>query len=116
MLHRRIDTSALLMASLVVMASIVVSMLVVDQRRIERHRAAATDFQKLVGGLGFGPDTNWETCAHRFDPRVTGDCIYSSGPLPGGAAFCPYDSVSLLLTLVHLHPAPSTADDHAASP
>ncbi len=76
---------------------LLIALLVVDDRhRMRNHRAAATEFQQLVGGLGLGPDTNWGQCPHNFDPRISAACSYDAGALPGGAAFCPHRSISLL--------------------
>ncbi len=46
-------------------------------------------FQRLVGGLGFGPAVDIGDCAFGFDPRLDGSCSLERGPIPGGGYFCP---------------------------
>ena len=53
------------------------------------ERDSAVDFQKLTGGIGFGPAIDLSGCAFGFDPRLDGACSEDCGPLPGGACFCP---------------------------
>ncbi len=55
-----------------------------------RHRASRGEqFQRLVRGVGFGPALDLSGCAFGFDPRLDGSCSEDSGPVPGGACFCP---------------------------
>jgi hypothetical protein len=54
-----------------------------------QHALRSEQFQRLVGGLGFGPALDLSGCAFGFDPRLDGSCSEDSGPLPGGACFCP---------------------------
>jgi hypothetical protein len=49
----------------------------------------AEQFQRLVGGLGFGPALDLSGCAFGLDPRLDGACAEDRGPVPGGACFCP---------------------------
>jgi hypothetical protein len=55
------------------------------------HRAAAhsEEFQRLVGGVGFGPALDLSGCAFGLDPRLDRECQEECGPVPGGACFCP---------------------------
>ncbi len=55
----------------------------------------AQEFQALVGGLGFGPALEPSGCAFAFDPRLAHHCTLDSGPIPGGAAFCPQHACSV---------------------
>lgn len=62
----------------------------------ERSRIArAAEFQRLVGGVGFGPALDLSGCAFGFDPRLEGSCSEDCGPIPGGACFCPRHAASL---------------------
>lgn len=49
----------------------------------------AAEFQRLIGGLGFGPALHLDGCAAGFDPRLDADCAWQRGPVPGGRCFCP---------------------------
>jgi hypothetical protein len=55
----------------------------------QRGTARAEQFQRLMGGVGFGPAVDLSVCAFGFDPRLDGDCALETGPVPGGACFCP---------------------------
>ena len=55
----------------------------------------AAEFQRLVGGLGFGPAADPSRCAFCFDPRLSPSCPHDFGPVPGGACFCPYHGCSV---------------------
>lgn len=111
------DGATLLLAAVIAMGSLVAVFLVADARRMRSHRAAATEFQQLVGGLGLGPGTTWETCAHNFDSRISAECVYDSGPFPGGAAFCPYRTTSILTPAAGPDPTFTIEpNEHAAFP
>ena len=58
--------------------------------------ARAEEFQRLVGGLGFGPALDLARCPNAFDPRLCPHCPAEYGPLPGGGCFCPYHAGSPL--------------------
>jgi hypothetical protein len=62
------------------------------QARREEHEEA---FQRLVGGLGFGPAVDLSGCAFGFDPRLAGSCAEEGGPIPAGACFCPRHAGSI---------------------
>ena len=64
------------------------AVLMVEHGADRRRQAATQSFQKLVGGLGFGPVLDLSGCAFGFDPRLDGSCSAAVGPLPGGACFC----------------------------
>ncbi len=55
----------------------------------------APAFQRLVGGLGFGPAVAPDGCTFNFDPRLCPRCGREHGPIPGGADFCPAHAVSV---------------------
>ena len=57
--------------------------------------AQAREFQRLVGGLGFGPALDLERCAFSFDPRLCPTCPNDWGPTPAGMCFCPYHAAAL---------------------
>jgi hypothetical protein len=62
----------------------------------QRHRQErAQAFQRLVGGLGFGPALDLSDCAFGFDPRLDGSCAADYGPVPGGNCFCPRQAGSV---------------------
>jgi hypothetical protein len=61
----------------------------------DRPDAEAADFQRLVGGLGFGPALDLSRCPNAFDPRLCPHCPADFGPVPGGGCFCPQHAGSL---------------------
>jgi hypothetical protein len=64
--------------------------------RSARHEARSREFQRLVGGLGFGPAADLSGCAFSFDPRLCPDCPQNYGPVAGGVYFCPHHGCSIL--------------------
>ncbi|MDA1052291.1 MAG: hypothetical protein O3C40_17675 [Planctomycetota bacterium] len=114
-MKRKNNSTRILLGSLAIMSIFVSVLLVADQRRMQAHRHAAGSFQRLVGGLGFGSATDWSRCAHSFDPRVSCECFYDAGPLPGGANFCPYQTSSVLFTARQASLLTATeSEEHAA--
>ena len=61
-----------------------------------RHAGEGADFQRLVGGLGFGPALDLARCPNSFDPRLCPHCPADYGPVPGGGCFCPQHAGSVL--------------------
>ncbi len=55
----------------------------------QRGAGRGEDFQRLLGGVGFGPAVDLSVCAFGFDPRLDGTCALETGAVPGGACFCP---------------------------
>ena len=83
----------------------------------EHHRdERAREFQRLVGGLGLGPATDVSGCGVGFDPRVCPACPQDLGPIPGGAAFCPYHGCSVLTYPCLGWGTGTDPADHAAPP
>lgn len=72
------------------------AVLLVEQWNASRRETQTDAFQRLVGGMGFGPAVDLSGCAFSFDPRLDGSCSHETGPLPGGAWFCPGHSVSIM--------------------
>jgi hypothetical protein len=62
----------------------------------DRPRRPAGEFHRLTGGLGFGPAVVPDGCEFDFDPRLCPACAADSGPIPGGAVFCPHHGCSIL--------------------
>ena len=92
-MERRAASLVLLLLLLTVAA---VAVLAVEERAAQRQQVRAEQFQRLVGGLGFGPATDLSGCAFAFDPRLDGRCSREHGPIPGGGCFCPWHAGSLL--------------------
>jgi hypothetical protein len=85
--------SSVLLLLLVVLCGAAVTVLAVEARdRPDRSEP----FQRLVGGVGFGPALDLSGCAFGFDPRLEGSCAEEYGPVPGGSCFCPRHAGSLL--------------------
>jgi hypothetical protein len=86
--------SALLVVLLLLTAS-AGAVLLAEDRAGRRRAAHAEPFQRLVGGLGFGPALDLSGCAFGLDPRLDGSCSEDCGPVPGGSCFCPRHAGSL---------------------
>jgi hypothetical protein len=65
------------------------AILVIEEHTQRRRAIPREEFQRLVGGVGFGPALDLSGCANCFDPRLDGSCEQECGPIPGGACFCP---------------------------
>lgn len=63
------------------------AIVVVEDRKGREPPARAESFQRLVGGLGFGPALDLSDCAADFDPRLEGSCSLDYDPIAGGACF-----------------------------
>lgn len=72
------------------------AILCVEREDQLRRKPPREDFQRLVGGLGFGPALDLSVCAFGFDPRLQGTCSAEHGCIPGGSCFCPLHSGSIL--------------------
>ncbi|HZV03529.1 MAG TPA: hypothetical protein VE999_00430 [Gemmataceae bacterium] len=73
-----------------------VAVLVVEDRRQGSREGRSEEFQRLVGGLGFGPALDLSSCPFGYDPRLDGSCAQEYAPLPGGTCFCPRHAGSVL--------------------
>ena len=75
-------------------------------------------FQRLVGGVGFGPALDLSGCAFSFDPRLDGACAEECGPIPGGGYFCPRHAMSVFFypPLDRGAPLPAGRDDDGLLP
>jgi hypothetical protein len=78
---------AAVLAVILALAAAAVGALAVGSRPRD---GAAREFHGLTGGLGFGPALDPSRCAFGFDPRLCPACESDVGPVPGGAAFCPF--------------------------
>src|SRR5262245_40092121 len=85
---------------------------VTESRAQHRREAHAAEFQRLVGGVGFGPALDLSGCAFGFDPRLDGSCAEEDGPVPGGVCFCPRHAGSLFC----YPPLPGKEGAHASPP
>lgn len=81
-----------LLLALLLLTYAAVAVLVAEDRT---GGGRSEEFQRLVGGLGFGPAVDLSGCAFGLDPRLEGTCSEEVGPVPGGACFCPRHSASL---------------------
>ncbi len=78
------------LASVSILSLLVAALIAADDVRLMKRQPNTDQFQQLVGGLGFGPATDWSHCAHTFDPRFVDECDYDVGPVAGHKCFCPY--------------------------
>lgn len=79
-----------LSAGLAVLAIGAVVVLILACRPPAEETRRNEEFQRLVGGLGFGPAISVKRCEQGFDPRLCPCCTHAVGPIPGGAVLCPY--------------------------
>ena len=71
------------------------AVLLSEQLSQGRRQAHSEEFQRLVGGVGFGPAVDLSGCAFSFDPRLDGACAEECGAIPGGSCFCPRHAFSV---------------------
>jgi hypothetical protein len=63
------------------------AVLVLENRRGDELPARAASFQRLVGGLGFGPALSFSDGASDLDPRLEEGVSMDFGPIVGGGCF-----------------------------
>ena len=85
----------LILAAIVGLASVAMVLVVVDAGAKPAQAERSAEFQRLVGGLGFGPALDLSSCPNSFDPRLDDGCEADLEPLPGGARFCPQHAGSI---------------------
>lgn len=81
--------------ALMLLIAAAATVLVTEGRTQHHRRGRGEAFQRLVGGVGFGPALDLSGCAFRFDPRLDGSCAAACGPIPGGDCFCPRHTQSV---------------------
>jgi len=86
--------SAILLTTILLLAGAAIGVLL-PQCFATAHSEPSADFQRLVGGLGFGPALDPSVCPFSFDPRLEADCHEQGGPIPGGERFCPNHGCSV---------------------
>jgi hypothetical protein len=86
----------LLLVVILVLTAAAGAVLAAGARPAAGRLRRAEEFQRLVGGLGFGPARDLARCPFSFDPRLCPACPDDGGPVPGGAFFCPYHASSIL--------------------
>jgi hypothetical protein len=87
--------SSFFLVSLLFLVSAAGAILWAETGKQRDQEARAEAFQRLVGGVGFGPALDLSGCAFSFDPRLDRSCSADSGPISGGACFCPRHAGSL---------------------
>jgi hypothetical protein len=75
--------------ALLILAAAVGAILITESDSRDRRDRQAESFQRLVGGVGFGPALDLSGCAYGFDPRLDERCSEERGPIPAGDCFCP---------------------------
>jgi hypothetical protein len=85
-----------LLIALLVLAGVTGAVLAVEAWGGQGRQRRAEEFQRLVGGLGFGPALDLADCPFGFDPRLDGACGEDRGPVPGGRCFCPRHAGAVL--------------------
>lgn len=114
----KVPTSRSLTAGLLVVSVLSALGVVLHENRDQRGRAEhRVEFQRLVGGLGFGASVDISHCCFCFDPRLRGVCSYWEGPIPGGFFLCA-EHLGRVTSYPYLHTSRVTESDtteHAAS-
>jgi hypothetical protein len=88
------QAGALLLSVVLTLATAAGLALLLDGWPAVGRQERSEEFQRLVGGLGFGPALDLDRCAFAFDPRLCPVCSQDVGPIPGGTSFCPYHASS----------------------
>jgi hypothetical protein len=92
------------------------AVLLEQAQAVPAQAARGEAFQRLVGGLGFGPAMDLSGCAFGFDPRLDGSCSMDCGPIPGGGYFCPRHAASVFCYPPLDRATPPTEGDAHATP
>jgi len=85
----------MLLMAIAALAIAAIAVIVVDASPERADQKRSGEFQRLVGGLGFGPSLDLSRCAFSFDPRIESDCHWNTSPIPGGYCFCPQHASSI---------------------
>jgi hypothetical protein len=102
----------ILLTTVMSLATVAGVLLAVGAGPAHRRQASAAEFQRLVGGLGFGPSVEFGRCPFSFDPRLGRCCAQDFGPVPGGAYFCPHHAGSVFF-YSPLPPGEAQGDAHS---
>ena len=86
---------AILLTTITGLAFAAAALMMVEAYPQDGRQARAAEFQRLVGGLGFGPAVELGRCPFSFDPRLGRCCGENFGPVPGGVYFCPQHAGSV---------------------
>jgi hypothetical protein len=84
----------LVLAGIVGLMLAALALIVLDVAMYPRREEQSADFQRLTGGLGFGPSLSLESCPHSFDPRLDPGGVNEEIPF-GPAPFCPQPGGSI---------------------
>jgi hypothetical protein len=108
--------SSVLFVVLLLLAGTAGVILAAENQVAQRRQAHDEAFQRLVGGLGFGPALDLSDCDFCFDPRLDDSHAAEDGPIPGGACFHPRQAASLSFYSPPEHglplPGPEGGDAH----
>lgn len=91
---------------ILLLSSAAATVLAMEARLQGGREKYTVEFQRLLGGFGFGPALDLSVCPFGFDPRLDSDCAQEYAPLPGGTCFCPRHAGSLLNYPPPPHPVP----------
>lgn len=86
---------AILLSAILMLAGGAVAVIVADGLSGSERAEKREEFQRLVGGLGFGPETDLSRCAFCFDPRLCPACPKDLGPIPVGTWMCRHHGCSI---------------------
>jgi hypothetical protein len=69
--------------------------ILITEARLQARPTCAEDFQRLLGGVGFGPNLDLSESAGNFDPRLNGDFAGPGALIPGGGYFSDQRGLSI---------------------
>ena len=92
-MNRRV--ASVVLTAISILPALAVTLVAADFWPSPGRAERAEDFQRLVGGLGFGPALDVTRCARSFDPRLAPCCSDEGGPIPGGVFFCPHHAAAV---------------------
>ena len=75
-------------AGVLVLTAVAIAVAAAASARSPESAARSEEFQRVVGGLGWGASIDLSACPRAFDPRLGLSCPDDVGPLAGGLRFC----------------------------
>jgi hypothetical protein len=91
----RSTAPTILLAAILTVTATAAVQLLIEARSEYPQEESAVSFQRLVGGLGFGPALDLSQCPCTFDPRLEAACGLDLEPVPAGGCFCPQHGTSI---------------------
>jgi hypothetical protein len=81
--------------AMILAAAMAASLVVLVEAGNPPRRAAARQFQSMLGGFGMGCQVDLARCGWQFDPRIMGDEDAAFGSLVGLSEISPWHAIAL---------------------